>query len=872
MWISVGVWLVAASCASAGGPEPAEPASSAVEAEVVERDSPVEARRAIDEAGAEADCAPYAEASGDEAWLAAWCGLRAEQWELALRAAGSARRSFEASGQLRRGLEMSLIEALSAHRLEQASANEIAERAFSLWRDARIPLHAGLYARSGDLPYLFSRVVAARLLDDPVAPGGHPFSERALLDIAHAEYGSAGSREALPYVERATAELYIDKGRLDGALEHLRVALQLDHRASRTAGLRADLALFSRLCDVLGVNDMRPALDELVASGGSAAGAPGGPELDGEADWSAAEIDALLSTPHGRRLLAERIAALRGSAAQAIRPPKTLVGALRAHADFDEWTGESWRLGYQGGQLLAERGHRHDARRYLSAAVEAIEAMRSSLPTPALRQSFFADKRPVYMALVDLYVGVDTARRAQSDYRQALRLANALKARGLIDLLDGRIEPALATRPAPDALNLDESLSRSAAQVLSKLEQWTTPAKGAADQHRSAHIRLPESITGGLDDKTAVLEYLITPRRSYVWVLSKDAIHMRRLAGREEIEPLVEQFVATLDGLDDADVAARHAELAKRLYVELIGPVDDITSELDRLYIAPDRRLYELPFEALMRPRPDEPARYLIAERTVSYIPSAAVLARLARRDRPPASDRGLVVGAPDLDRSALELAALAKGMPDSGLFSLEQIFPKLPGARAELEAVGSRLRRAAFDVEVLAGAEASEARLRTDDLTGYGLIHLATHGVSDAAPIDSGRGAEIHFSQPALLFSHDEDQPDDGLVTLAELVGRATAAELVVLSGCTTGRGWMTLGEGAFGLAGAILYTGSRNVIASGWEVDDEHTAQLMAAMYDALAAGESPAAALRSGQLAMVERGQNPKSWAGFRMVGVD
>ena len=50
------------------------------------------------------------------------------------------------------------------------------------------------------------------------------------------------------------------------------------------------------------------------------------------------------------------------------------------------------------------------------------------------------------MALLDTYVGINTAHLAQDDYRRALALANHLKARGLVDLLDGDVDPKSATR------------------------------------------------------------------------------------------------------------------------------------------------------------------------------------------------------------------------------------------------------------------------------------------------------------------------------------------------------------------------------------------------------------------------------------------
>ncbi|QDG52038.1 CHAT domain-containing protein [Persicimonas caeni] len=819
----------------------------------------LELRDAIDHRGTAADCARYTDATGSEAWLGAWCGLRTHDWPLARRSAMVARTHFEAAGERRRHVEMSLVEAIAAREAGEGDARKAAERAHRWWREAKMPLHGDLSDRhAGDLPYLFAAALERGLLRDET------LSRRMLLDIAWGEYRSFRRREALPYVLRARAQVALDAGSIGEAIDHLEEATRLDRRAERAGGLRQDLALFAQLADLLGLGiNAGGVVDDATDAAG-----PSLSELDEK------HITRLLQTPAGRRALADTIATLRSAPNLAIQPPPVLVRTLRAHTDFAGWGGDSWRLGYQGGQLLVERGHTEDARRYLDAAVRTIERTRTSLPTPTLRQHFFADKRKVYMALVDTHVGLDTANRVQADYRAGLRLANGLKARGLLDLLDGRIDATLAAEREMDvALDADSleagSLNGAADAALSRLTRWQKAAEKTSPS-ATPFGSLPSAVTSKLDRKTAVLEYLIMPRRSYVWVLTDDGIDMRRIAGREEIEPLVDAFLGTFAHSDDPEAQKRHRKLAERLYVELVGPVEDVIKDVDRLVIAPDEKLYELPFEALAKPTSKAKPRYVVLDRTVSYTPSAAVLARLIEREAPPASQRALVLGAPDLDRPAIDLLALAKDLPASGMFTLSHMFPALPGARAELDSVKKRLGAQSLDVDTLTGNKAAESWLRQTDLARYGLIHLATHGVSDARPLHINQAATLEFRQPALLLSRTDDAPDDGVLTLAELLARKTSAHLVVLSGCTTGRGWRTLGEGAYGLAGAILYTGSHNVIASTWSVTDDGTTRLMSGMYKAIAAGEDPAAALRKSQIEMVQRGTPPSNWAAFRLVG--
>ena len=93
--------------------------------------------------------------------------------------------------------------------------------------------------------------------------------------------------------------------------------------------------------------------------------------------------------------------------------------------------------------------------------------------------------------------------------------------------------------------------------------------------------------------------------------------------------------------------------------------------------------------------------------------------------------------------------------------------------------------------------------------------------------------------------------------------------ADLVVLSGCSTGTGKLS-GEGIVGLARAVIYAGAPSVIVSQWDVSDRSTAWLMDRFYAALTTGQDKAAALRSAQLATLARHPHPALWAPFVLIG--
>src|SRR5262249_34975224 len=130
-----------------------------------------------------------------------------------------------------------------------------------------------------------------------------------------------------------------------------------------------------------------------------------------------------------------------------------------------------------------------------------------------------------------------------------------------------------------------------------------------------------------------------------------------------------------------------------------------------------------------------------------------------------------------------------------------------------------------------------------------------------------------------------------DGLVQAFEILERRFDLDLVVLSACESGLGRLERGEGLIGLARAFRLAGARNLVVSLWKVDDAATAAFMSEFYVRLAAGATPASALRDAKLALLQRGDAtadarttrgvaaverserlaaPSAWAAFVLLG--
>jgi CHAT domain-containing protein len=180
--------------------------------------------------------------------------------------------------------------------------------------------------------------------------------------------------------------------------------------------------------------------------------------------------------------------------------------------------------------------------------------------------------------------------------------------------------------------------------------------------------------------------------------------------------------------------------------------------------------------------------------------------------------------------------------------------FPRLPNAALEIDDL---VRRFGKQTTVLRGQEATPEAYRALDLAQYSMIHFAAHAVaSEVSPLDSNiilspgsRGARLSVRDVRL---------------------QSLTASLVTVSSCRGAGVRAYFGEGLIGFAWGFLGAGARQVIAGQWDVPDASTAELMKALYAALAEGLEPAAALRQAQQQIVSQPEPPAPyyWAGFQV----
>jgi len=442
-------------------------------------------------------------------------------------------------------------------------------------------------------------------------------------------------------------------------------------------------------------------------------------------------------------------------------------------------------------------------------AADELDRWREGLDDRRLRQTTFDLRRfedPSF-AVADVVTGLVAAGRTEL----AFELAERRRARNLLDRIV--LAEGLAREPGP--------APRSSATVL-----------GAGE----IAAKLP-------DDHTVIVEFVRGSRSAptTVFLLTRAGLQAAVLPPSVELRRRVQRLVGLLEAGAGAD------SLAQSLGEELVAPLLPMMSaKTDRLVIVADLDLHGLPFEAL-----PVGGRPLVDRFSISYAPSASVLARLWGRQRGPAPATLLAFGDP---RFEAEAEAGSAAQVFRAAFDRNGGLPRLRASAREVRAVA----RYADQADVRLREQASEAGLKRAPLRDYRVIHLATHALVD----------ERSPARTALALA--PGQGEDGFVSPSEISKLGLDADLLVLSGCRTARGEVAGGEGVGGLATPAIEAGARAVLASGWLVGDEQSARFMERFYLHLSLGQTLGEALRETKLELMRAGIPPAVWASFTLLG--
>jgi len=537
------------------------------------------------------------------------------------------------------------------------------------------------------------------------------------------------------------------------------------------------------------------------------------------------------------------------------------------------------------GQAQRALGRLDLARRSFDAAIEDIEKMRATLAGGEQESHrFLEDKLAPYYSMVELLI-------ASNNSAEALSYAERAKARTLLDVLSsGRVNVTKAMTKEEDereralhaqivtlnsqVFQIDQKPDDTRSTILKeKLEKarleyeafqanlYTAHPELKVQRGQSHILTIAEAGTVLPDNRTAVLEYVVTEKNTYLFVIAraagKAAVTVYPLGLRsDELGKATESFreqVATRDLTFETS--------ARRLYDQLVKPAEKQLRGINKLIIVPDGQLWDLPFQALLR---DED--YVLDDFVVSYAPSLSVLREMKTKgskahEKTPETQRSSTKFVPDL---------LALGNPELNVNEVAKLsllraedFGPIQSSETEVNTLGQLYGR--HRSKILVGKLATEEEAK-GEAEKYRLLHFATHAVlDDRNPMYS-----------RIMLSRDE-QREDGMLEAWELMKMNLSAEMVVLSACQTARGRVGAGEGVIGMSWALFVAGSPTVVVSQWKVDSDRTSELMIDFHRNLVRGTgrrgamTKAEALRLAALKL-RRGRysHPFYWAGFVLIG--
>lgn len=526
-------------------------------------------------------------------------------------------------------------------------------------------------------------------------------------------------------------------------------------------------------------------------------------------------------------------------------------------------------------RMARMEGHLDEAEQRMEQVLDLVEGVRSQVWRPDLRSSYQAARQKQYSFLLDLLAEQHQREPGRGYAARAFAVSERARARSLLDLLS-----AARAHPDPEEVRRLDGLSRRInsrhldlltsprgiasseleSELASLLESWrqaSAEVRGPLPA-AAASLSLPQA-QRLLEEGTLLLEYFLGEERSYLWAVTPTTVRfVSNLPGRERIEGVARQAYnrITKSHLQTEQIAARQA--AERLSQMVLKPVADLLDR-PRLVVVPHGALQAIPFAAL--PRPDGTDRPLIVDHEIVSLPSVSVLAALRSKRADHPSARGLlavvadpVLGADDKRLPAFRPAVAADRNPT---------LPRLPYAQREAQ----EILDLAGPGRVLSasGFEASRKLIQSGRLSGYRILHFATHGLFD----------DLHPELSALALSafDPSGRPIDGQFRAYEVSSLDLRADLVVLSACRTALGREVGGEGMVGLTQGFLYAGASRLIVSLWDVDDRSTSELMKRFYTGLLLEKlPPAEALRRAQVSLWKetRWHSPFYWAGFVLEG--
>ncbi len=376
-------------------------------------------------------------------------------------------------------------------------------------------------------------------------------------------------------------------------------------------------------------------------------------------------------------------------------------------------------------------------------------------------------------------------------------------------------------------------------------------------------IITPTEVQDKLDNKQILIEYFISDRSLYSFVILKNDFQVKKI---NLDSTFVKNIRGMRKGISNIDYLLRQPEASFNIYTQNAAALyhkvipEMVKNKLQTEYqltIVPDSWLNYIPFEALLTALPNQNNRayhnlpYLLNKAQINYAYSASLLYQFVHSSRAKFSYMGI---APSYDNIE-ERKIYKKGkLAHAARVKLG----KLKANKEEILNTNSIFNGTSWIAET---ATENNFKVKAHQ---YRILHLAMHALVD---IEEPK-------QSKLIFTTSKDNLEDDYLHVYELLNLKLDADLVVLSACSTGDGQLVKGEGVMSLARAFSYTGCPSTIMSLWNAEDQSTSKLIQNFFRKIKEGKAKNVALHEAKKEFLEHSTlltaHPNFWANFVLIG--
>jgi CHAT domain-containing protein len=306
--------------------------------------------------------------------------------------------------------------------------------------------------------------------------------------------------------------------------------------------------------------------------------------------------------------------------------------------------------------------------------------------------------------------------------------------------------------------------------------------------------------------------------------------------------------------IKEKEVTQFREKINKLLFELLFYPFEKLLENKTRLLIATDGITSFISLAALK----DGEGKYLGEKYTLVHVLSFTLERKIAER-KTNAGGKILAIGNPDYANFNPGETGRSFDLKAMGFGS----WSDLPGTKNELVAI----KKQAEGTEIRQFQEVNESWIKQTfhNETNYRIIHLAVHGMS----------SNTDYRDNSVIMTEPEGSKEDGFLQFDEIRKLKFNAGLVCLSACQTAEASYKR-DASLNLSTAFIMAGSRAVIGTLWQIDDEGTALFMKEFYRRASGGNTAYSdvltqcrqAFISGQFG--EKYKDPYYWAPFTYLG--